>query len=151
MEMIIFIGLQAAGKSTFYFSHFATTHVHISKDLFRHHKRPAIRQQHLIEEALRQGQSVVIDNTNATLKERELLIEQGHSYGATVIGYYFESSVRQSLERNKQRIGKARVPDVAIFATIKRLVPPTYKEGFDKLYYVRAIGDGKFEITDWKE
>jgi predicted kinase len=32
MELVIFIGLQASGKSTFYHERFARTHVHVSKD-----------------------------------------------------------------------------------------------------------------------
>jgi hypothetical protein len=41
----------------------------------------------------------------------------------------FESTRRESLGRNRGREGKARVPDVAILATAKRLVPPTLAEG----------------------
>ena len=149
MEMIIFIGLQASGKSTFFRTHFATTHVHVSKDLLSNNKRPARRQQQLIEEALQAGHSVVVDNTNVTKEARAELIHLGHLYGATIIGYYFETNVRQSLERNRQRTGKARVPDIAIFATLKKLVRPTCAEGFDQLFHVRTAGDETFEISDW--
>ena len=38
--------------------------------------------------------------------------------------------------RNRGREGKARVPDVAIFTTRKRLVPPTIEEGFDEVVVV---------------
>jgi predicted kinase len=33
LELLIFVGIQAAGKSTCYRTHFAATHVHVSKDL----------------------------------------------------------------------------------------------------------------------
>jgi len=33
LELVIFIGLQATGKSTFYRARFAATHVLVSKDL----------------------------------------------------------------------------------------------------------------------
>jgi hypothetical protein len=72
-------------------------------------------------------------------------------YDAEITGYYFESQVRQCLERNRLREGKARVPDVAIYATAKKLVRPSYKEGFDKLFSVRISGDSTFEIREWKE
>lgn len=150
LEVIILIGLQASGKSTFFRTHFALTHVHVSKDLL-HTSKPARRQQQLIEEALRAGHSVVVDNTNPTKEEREKLIALGHFYGATVIGYYFEVQIRQSLERNHARQGKARVPDVAIFTTLKRLVRPSFEEGFDRLFSVRTLGDQTFEVSDWKE
>jgi predicted kinase len=38
MDIIILIGLQASGKSTFYRAHFADTHEHISKDLLSRRK-----------------------------------------------------------------------------------------------------------------
>jgi predicted kinase len=149
MELIILMGLQASGKSTFYRLHFATTHAHVSKDLFRNNKRPGKRQMYLIEEALKAGQSVVVDNTNPTPEVREPLIRLAHAYGAEVIGYYFESETRSSIERNQTRSGKARVPDVAIYVTSKKLVRPTYAEGFDKLYDVRIADKSGFEVHEW--
>lgn len=151
MDVIILIGLQASGKSTFFRTYFALTHDLVSKDLLRNNSKPARRQQQLVEKALQAGHSVVVDNTNPTKEDREHLIALAHSYGANVIGYYFEVQVKQSLERNKSREGKARVPDVAIFATLKRLARPSLEEGFDRLYYVRTLGDENFEICDWRE
>jgi hypothetical protein len=58
----------------------------------------------------------------------------------------FESTRRESLGRNRGREGKARVPDVAILATAKRLVPPTLAEGFDEIRHVRLMEAGNFEI-----
>ena len=37
--------------------------------------------------------------------------------------------------------------DVAIFATAKRMGPPTRAEGFDELYRVAIRDDGEYEIT----
>ncbi|MEO1348280.1 MAG: AAA family ATPase [Cyanobacteria bacterium J06635_15] len=64
MELVILMGLQASGKSTFFQTHFASTHVHISKDLMRNNKNRRRRQSQLLIEALAAGQSVVVDNTN---------------------------------------------------------------------------------------
>lgn len=149
MDVLIFIGLQGAGKSTFFQRYFASTHAYISKDTFRNNKHPARRQQQLLEEALQAGHSVVIDNTNPTIEARAAIIQLAHSYHATVIGYYFESSVRESLERNKQREGKARVPPVAIYATAKKLVPPSFDEGFERIYIVSIKKDGTFAVKEW--
>src|SRR5205823_13902103 len=113
MEVIILMGLQASGKSTFFRTHFVITHAQVSKDLLGNNRKLARRQHQLIEEALQAGRSVVVDNTNATREEREPLIALGHCYGATVIGYSFEVQVRESLERNRSRQGKARVPEIA--------------------------------------
>jgi predicted kinase len=151
LELIIFIGLQASGKSSFYQQQLATNYIHVSKDLLRNNRNRASRQQRLIEEALQAGRSAVVDNTNVTLADRAELIRQGRQHHATIIGYYFESQVSQCLERNRKRTGKARVPDVAIFATLKRLVRPSYQEGFDRLFHVHISEDGTFKISNWIE
>lgn len=151
MELVIFIGLQASGKSTFFRKHFAATHLHVSKDLMRNNKNRARRQAQLIEAALQAGHSVVVDNTNPTVEERASLIQLGRAYDAEIIGYYFESLLSHSLERNQQRSGKARVPDVAIYATIKRLQPVSYAEGFHKLFYVKIAGNCAFDVCAWTE
>ena len=151
MEVIILMGLQASGKSTFFRTHFVLTHAHVSKDLLGNNRKLARRQYQLIEAALQAGRSVVVDNTNATKEKRESLIALGHCYGATVTGYYFEVQLRQSLERNKLRQGKARVPEIAIFTTLKRLARPSPEEGFDRLFSVRPLDNQIFEVSDWKE
>ena len=151
MEVIIFIGLQASGKTSFFTARFAGTHVHISKDHLRNNKHPARRQQQLLSAALSEGKSVVIDNTNPTLQDREPLIAAARQSNARVIGYYFESRVQQCLQRNQRRTGRARVPDVAIHSTIGKLARPSMAEGFDELHYVRLTDGGGFEVLDWME
>lgn len=151
MDMLIFIGLQAAGKSTFYRTRFLDTHAYVSKDLLRNNRRPARRQQQLIEDALQAGRSLVVDNTNPTREDRAPLIALGHQYGACVVGYYFEVQVKRSIERNNLRTGKEKVPPVAVFTTLKKLTPPIYKEGFDQLYFVRPQDNFEFEILSWRD
>jgi predicted kinase len=135
MELVTFAGLQASGKSTFFRERFAATHEHVSKDLFRNNKGPNRRQAQLIEDALGAGRSVVVDNTNPTPEARRALIGLGRKYGARIVGYYFDSSLGECLRRNEGREGKARVPDVAIYATAKKLVVPSMGEGFDELHW----------------
>lgn len=149
MDLIILIGLQASGKSTFFHTHFAATHEYVSKDLLRNNKKPSRRQLQLIETALQAQRPVVVDNTNPTAEARAPLIHLGKMYGARIIGYYFESQVSMCIKRNRQREGKARVPDVAIYATARKLVPPDYAEGFDELYYVRIGNNSGYEVREW--
>lgn len=147
-ELHILVGLQASGKSTFYRAYFAPSneYIYVSKDRLRNNRQPEQRQRQLIAEALAAGRSVVVDNTNAMTEARAALVELGRAYGAAIVGYAFESSARASVERNRGRTGRARVPDVAIYATAKRLTPPTYAEGFDRLYTVRITEDGTFLV-----
>ncbi|HLX39176.1 MAG TPA: ATP-binding protein, partial [Ktedonobacteraceae bacterium] len=143
--------LQASGKSTFYRTHCATTYEHVSMDLLQHNKNPRKRQMGLIETALQTQQSVVVDNTNPTVEDRLPLIQLGQQYGAKIVGYYFDSSVRQCIERNKQREGKAKVPAVAIYATAKKMVRPSYGEGFDMIYDVSIGDNGAFVVRECVE
>jgi predicted kinase len=77
-EVILFICLQASGKSTFYHARFADTHDLVSKDCFPNNRKPARRQRQLIQESLAASRSVVIDNTNPTVEERAELIALRH-------------------------------------------------------------------------
>ena len=138
---------EAAAIESFYRACFAGSHDWVSKDRFPHNRNPARRQRQLVEEALGAGRSVVIDNTNPTPQERAEPIALARSLGARVVGYYFESHLAECLERNRNRVGKARVPDVALYATAKRLQPPSYAEGFDQLYRARMAGEGGWEVT----
>lgn len=150
MQMILFCGLQGSGKSTFFREHFADIYLLISKDLMRGVRKPAQRQCKLLRLALTAHHSVVIDNTNPSPDERASLIEIAREYDASVIGYYFVTPVRRALERNAQREGLARVPPVAIYSTAARMVPPTYAEGFDRIYYVQITEKSTRETPEWK-
>jgi predicted kinase len=88
----------------------------------------------------------VVDNTNATRAERAELVGLGKEYGAEVMCYYFPPDLNKNLERNRLRSGKARVPDVALFATRKRFEIPEWGEGFDRLYVVKIVEGGGFAI-----
>jgi predicted kinase len=144
MELVLFIGLQGSGKSSFYRERFADSHVLVSKDLWPHARRRDARQRRLISEALASGRSVVVDNTNPTPELRAPLISLGKSHGARVIGYAFESLLEDCLARNAKREGRARVPEVALYATRKVLRWPSPAEGFDALSFVRFTPGGTF-------
>jgi predicted kinase len=146
-EVAILIGLQGSGKTTFYRHRLAVTHVHVSKDLMRSAKRRRARQQRLILEALEAGRSVAVDNTNPSPLEREPIIELARAHGARIVGYLFPLDVAAQSARNATRTGRARVPDVGIYATVKRFRPPSLDEGFDALYSVTFAPGGEFEVA----
>jgi predicted kinase len=137
-ELIIFVGLQGSGKTTYYHQNFAATHVHVSKDLMPNARNREARQRQMIEHALAAGESVVVDNTNPTPAVRQPLIEMGRRHGARVAAYFFDVPVKVAVERNRARQGKARVPDVAVYVTAKKLKPPVFQEGFDEVRVIAA-------------
>jgi predicted kinase len=138
-ELVIFVGIQAAGKSTYFRERLAATHVHVSKDAMKTaHKRDG-KQLQLIADALAAGYSVAVDNTNPTPAVRAPLIALGKRLGARVVALHFEAVVKEAAARNRTREGKARVPDVALYVTARKLVPPTLEEGFDEVRVVPAL------------
>lgn len=144
MQVILFIGIQASGKSTFCKKNFFDTHVHISLDLVKTRHR----EKRLIETCLEIGQAFVIDNTNPTIEERKRYIEIAKVEQFSVIGYYFESKIEDCMERNWKRAEK-HIPEKGIRGTHARLEIPKYEEGYDQLYYVKIIDD-QFLVELWK-
>ena len=144
MEAILFIGIQASGKSTFYKERFFTTHLRLSLDMLRTRHRLGV----LMQACLQTQQRFVIDNTNLETAQRALYIQSAKVAQFKVSGYFFVPDVSRSLTWNSQRIGKERVPDVAILGSIKRLERPSITEGFDTLYKVSLNGNGLFEIEE---
>ncbi|MDP4178907.1 MAG: ATP-binding protein [Bacillota bacterium] len=146
MEAIIFIGIQAAGKSTFYKQKFFKTHMHINLDMLKTRNREDI----FIDACIKANQSFVIDNTNPSVEERKKYITISKKSGFDVIGYYFQSNINDAITRNETRTGKEFVPVKGIACTYNKLVVPNYSEGFDKLYYVSIDNDNNFLVEEWK-
>jgi len=132
MNMILFTGIQATGKSEFYKRNFYKTHIRINLDMLRTRNREKI----LIEACLTTKQSFVVDNTNLTRDERKRYIDEAKNAGFKVIGYYFKSSISEAIERNEQREGKEKVPPVAIRGSHAKLELPSLAEGYNQLFYV---------------
>jgi predicted kinase len=145
MQAIILMGIQASGKSTFYSHQFATTHLRINLDMLKTRHR----EKRLLETCLEIGQPLVVDNTNPSLEDRLRYIEPAKIHKFQVIGYYFESKILSSIDRNQHCSEAQRVPEKGIRGTHARLVIPKYDEGFDELYYVRLLPDGGFDIAEW--
>jgi predicted kinase len=146
-ELVVLVGLPGAGKSTFYRQRFGSSHLHVSKDNMPNRQRREQLQIELLRHALGEGQSVVVDNTNVSVEQRAGIIGEARRLGARVVGYYFECTTQECVNRNFGRQGHARIPLVGIFAAAKRLAPPSHAEGFDELHTVRPLPGERFEVT----
>jgi len=146
MQAVIFIGVQATGKSTFFKERFFNTHVRLSLDMLKTRHREKI----FLDACIQSGQNFVVDNTNPTIEDRRRYIIPAKEAKFEVIGYYFESKLSSSLDRNQGRLEKQRIPDKGILATYHKLQVPTMNEGFDKLFYIKIDPQGEFVVEEWQ-
>ena len=146
MQVVILMGIQGTGKSTFCRQRFFDTHVRINLDMLRT-RHP---ERTMFQACLACDQHVVVDNTNPTAAERARYIEPARTVGANVVGYYFSSRISEAIGRNLQRGAEEQVAEKAILGTAGRLELPSRSEGFDALYYVSCEGAEVFSVEDWK-
>jgi len=146
LEAVILVGIQGAGKSTFYRERFAGTHARINLDELKTRER----EREFFEECLRGKRSFVVDNTNMKVADRARYIAAARAAGYRVVGYFLESSLKDAMRRNNLRTGKAKVPVPAIAGALKRLEPIRKDEGFDQIFRVKSLDGGKFEVEEMR-
>ena len=99
MELVLFIGIPATGKSSFYRERFFRTHVRLNLDMLKSRRRADL----LFKACLEGKTKLVVDNTNLTLEERAGYIVPAKAAGFRVTGYFFRSRVLEALARNALR------------------------------------------------
>ena len=144
--MVLMIGIQGSGKSTFYHKYLAEDYVRVNLDTLK----SRYQENLLIAECIRDGKCFAVDNTNPTRADRQRYIPLAQSAGYRIVGYFMESKLKDCIARNNRRSGKAQIPATAIAATSNKLQIPTYEEGFDELYFVKNDGQTMM-IEEWRE
>lgn len=132
MNIIVFIGCPAAGKSTFFKQHFVDSHIRLNLDMLKTRHRERI----LLQACFDAKQPCVIDNTNPTVASRQAYIAAAKAAHFRAIAYFFITDLHTALQRNAQREGKAKIPEVGVRAIYRTLQAPHYSEGFDEIYHV---------------
>jgi hypothetical protein len=141
---VVFCGVQAAGKSTFYRERFFETHVRISMDLLK----TRTRERLLLQACLAAKQPFVVDNTNPLAADRAKYVHPARAAGFCVSGYFFRATTREAIARNKQRTDKAPIPVPGLLGTYKRLEEPRWEEGFDALFTVTLTPANVFVVEE---
>lgn len=135
MQAIVLCGIQGSGKSTFYKTMWADSHIRINLDMLNGNRN---RETMLLFACLSMRQRFVVDNTNVSILERSRYLTVAKANGFETLCYYLDEELGTCIKRNDHREDKARVPGVGILATSRRLEVPTPAEGWDQLFYYRA-------------
>jgi predicted kinase len=145
MEAVILIGIPGSGKTTFFRGRFFDSHVRISKNLMRTRHR----EQVFLRACFSTQPRFVVDNTNVLVAERQLYLPQAQKAKFRVVGYVFDTSLKDALHRNGQRQGKGIVPVAGVIGKYKRLQKPELREGFDELFSISIDNDSRFIVLPW--
>ena len=120
------IGVALSGKTTYRKANF--NHETVTLSYFDNNRK---KELECIEKHLKEGKSVVVDDTNLTTMIRKQHIELAKKYHAKVRGIFMNTS-RVVLEK-RQRSRRDPFPLSVIYKQLKELETPMSEEGFDEL------------------
>ncbi|KAI9598403.1 polynucleotide kinase 3 phosphatase-domain-containing protein [Syncephalis fuscata] len=155
LEVVVFAGMPASGKTSFYRKWFApANYVHINQDNLRTKQRCSATAK----EALSNGKSVVIDNTNPAMETRRDYIQLARDHGAKVRCFYFNTDPSLARHNNVFRaftaplastdaIRNSLLPDVVFHTYRGQFVEPKIEEGFDEVKTIEFIPDFTCEMA----
>ncbi|WP_420545826.1 AAA family ATPase [Nitrosopumilus sp.] len=126
LEYVIMIGVALSGKTTYVKSNF--NHQRISLSHYDNNRKEELED---IEKCLKEGQSIVVDDTNLTIAIRKQHIDLAKRYDAKVRGIFMNTST--PILEKRQRGRRDPFPLSAIYKQLKQLERPVSDEGFDEL------------------
>ena len=136
-EIVIMCGLPGSGKSKIAYNIYgqSNNYIIISKDVYK------TRSITIIKQSLREKLSVVVDDTNIDIKNREIYIKLAKDNNISIKCIHVNTFLNLCKHLNNMRveIGKgsvAKVPDIVYNVLNKKYSNPELKEGLDKIYTI---------------
>lgn len=126
LEYVLMVGVALSGKTTYIKANF--DHERVALSFFNNSRK---KELEYVEECLKAGKSVVIDDTNLTAAIRKQHIDLARKHGAKVRGVLMNTSMGLLEKRQKSR--RDPFPLAVIYKQIKQLETPVSEEGFDDL------------------
>lgn len=152
MELIMFVGIPASGKSTRSAQYREKGYLVLSSDEIREGLIKGADLESLLEKekaqlhnrvfeivrkeasaALKRGQSVVVDATNLNRKRRMSFLAQFKRFSCTKKCVLFITPAEICMERNRKRTGNACVPKEGMLRMLCNFECPNYWEGWDEI------------------
>jgi len=126
LEYVLMVGVALSGKTTYIKANF--DHERVALSFFNNSRK---KELEYVEECLKAGKSVVIDDTNLTAAIRKQHIDLARKYDAKVRGVLMNTSMGLLEKRQKSR--RDPFPLAVIYKQIKQLETPVSEEGFDEM------------------
>ncbi|XP_053307764.1 bifunctional polynucleotide phosphatase/kinase isoform X2 [Spea bombifrons] len=150
-EVVVSVGFPAAGKSTFIKEHLVPKgYVYANRDTLGSWQKCVAA----CEEALRNGKSIIIDNTNPDVESRGRYISCAQKSGVPARCFLFTATIEVAKHNNRFREmihtdkGHVSVNDMVINSYKSKFVAPSLSEGFSeilKINFVPRFKDQKLE------
>ncbi|KAH9857756.1 PNK3P-domain-containing protein [Lenzites betulinus] len=141
-EVVVFVGYPALGKSSFFRAHFAHAgYVHVNQDTLKTRDKCV----KATEQALAEGKSVVVDNTNRDQATRKHYVALAKKHKVPIRCVYFADPLELAWHNNLYRA--FNLPPALVAAEPKRdLVPYSAFTGFRADFEEPSTEEGFAEV-----
>ncbi|KAM5132274.1 bifunctional polynucleotide phosphatase/kinase [Mantella aurantiaca] len=141
-EVVVTVGFPGAGKSTFIKEHLVPKgYAYANRDTLGTWQKCVAA----CEESLRNGKSIVIDNTNPDVESRGRYISCAQKAGVPARCFHFNATIELSKHNNRFREmthtgkGHVSVNDMVINSYKSKFVAPSLNEGFSEILKVNFV------------
>jgi bifunctional polynucleotide phosphatase/kinase len=158
LDLVLFVGPPAAGKTSFYRNHFAgRDYAWVNQDTLG----SAAKCQAAVRKHLEQGRSVVVDNTNRNAATRRHYLDLAHGMANVRVRCIYFDVPKDLCRHNNfyrvraglQPVNEPRhlLPEMAFSSYFNSVEPPKRQEGFDAdIIVVRWVFQGsELEKQRW--